>query len=508
MMAYPRVTSKCGLPEGLFALFLLLFFSSISVFPLCIEANAQTLPPDYAQAESAFMSMALDQRVKTQVLLTAAGYWPAVPTANFNSRLFEALEKFQVDNGFVPLGFLSSEQMERLQSVGGPYLDRWRFEAVKHPAVNVQIWVPIGLPMLERPTPTGLMFTNSAYGVLLAYDFYPEFNLRFSLDALLNKLQRTGAKIYYSKLYQDEFFVVSYSDGVTDAYVRYHHVGTAGIGFSLYWNHNATDAHIERIATLISGSLWSTVTGAPFTSPFTVTPQAPEVVGIPGPAPEPQPGPPSPALPQPERHTASSGTGIYITSDGHLLTNAHVVQDCSDIQVETGQGIFEVGKLVAKDTANDLALLKVSSKPKSIGALRFTVRLGENVEAFGYPLSQVLAASGNFTTGNITALAGLGDDSRFFQISAPVQPGNSGGLLLDESGNLIGIVSSKLNFLSEIKNAGDIPQNVNFAIKASVVENFLQDNGVKFQIGEASEPMKAPDLADQAKSLSAYIVCQ
>jgi len=172
-----------------------------------------------------------------------------------------------------------------------------------------------------------------------------------------------------------------------------------------------------------------------------------------------------------------------------------------------GPGDFEAATLVARDPTNDLALLKVNAKPARVGALRFGARLGENVEAFGYPLTDVLASSGNFTLGNVTALAGLGDDSRFYQVSAPIQPGNSGGPLLDENGNLIGIVSSKLNFLSEIKNAGDIPQNVNFAIKASVAANFLQDNSIRFQIGEATQAMKAPDLADEAKALSAYIEC-
>ena len=80
-------------------------------------------------------------------------------------------------------------------------------------------------------------------------------------------------------------------------------------------------------------------------------------------------------------------------------------------------------------------------------------------------------------------------------------------MLLDENGDLIGVVSSKLNFW-QIKNAGDIPQNVNFAIKASVVANFLQDNAIKFQIGEATQPMKGPDLADEAKALSAFLVCR
>ena len=272
-------------------------------------------------------------------------------------------------------------------------------------------------------------------------------------------------------------------------------------------DHAATDAHIERIATLISGSLWSSESGAPFTSAVHCRgPARRRSLQRRGQALLRRPLQPPPE--QAEPHTSSSGTGIFVTNEGHLITNAHVVKDCLDIRVGMGQGNFEAGKLVAKDPTNDLALLKVNAKPARVAALRFGARQGENVEAFGYPLSQVLATSGNFTTGIVTALAGIGDDSRFYQISAPVQPGNSGGPLLDESGNLIGIVSSKLDFLAEIKNAGDIPQNVNFAIKASVVANFLQDNAIKFAIGEATQAMKGPDLADEAKALSAFIVCR
>ena len=247
----------------------------------------------------------------------------------------------------------------------------------------------------------------------------------------------------------------------------------------------------------------SSASGAPFTYPFTVTPLNPETTR---PSPEAQPAPSVPQ--QSEPHRAGSGTGIFVMNDGHLITNAHVVKDCLEIRVGIGPGNFEVGSLVAKDPTNDLALLKVNAKPSKVGGLRFGVRLGETVEAFGYPLSQVLATSGNFTTGNVTALAGLGDDSRFYQISAPVQPGNSGGPLLDENGNLVGIVTSKLNVWNEIKAQGDIPENVNFAIKASVAANFLQDNGIKFQIGEATQAMKPPDLADQAKALSVYVECR
>ena len=504
-MAYRDPSSKCrGLSSALFALFLSLICSSH--FSLLGRSFAQTELPGYPQAEEAFRLLPLDERVKLQVLLTAAGYWPAVPDADFSRRLFNAILRFEVDNGFVPLGILTQDQKDRLTAIAGPYLNDWGFEVVRHPMTNNQIWVPLGLPLLEEQTPTGLRFVNRSLGVTLTYDYFPEFTLHASFRSLYNKLEQSGAKIYYLKLYRNEFFAFSYSDGVTDAYVRYHQIGRGGIGFSLYWKHAATEAHMERVAVLISGSLWSSATGAPFTHPFTVGPREPEVAQAPRLAPG---SPPIPAAgPQRTQPQSGSGTGVYITSEGHIVTNAHVVANCSEIRVGTGEGNFETGQLVAKDPANDLALIKVNAKPTRLGALRFGGRLGENVEAFGYPLSQVLATSGNFTTGNVTALAGIADDTRFYQISAPVQPGNSGGPLLDESGNLVGIVSSKLNFLSEIKSQGDIPENVNFAIKASVAANFLQDNNITFQIGEATKIMSAPDLAEEAKALSAYIECR
>ena len=500
-----RSSASLGRCQSALCAVLLFFGFAAAVIP-STSAVAESQLPGYAEAEDAFMHLTLDERAKLQILLTAAGYWPAVPDADFSTRLFNAILRFEVDNGFAPLGILNEQQMDRLAATAAPYLNAWRFEMIRHPSTNTAIWVPVGLPVVEERTPTGLNFVNGELGVLLSYDYYPAFNLRASFGSLRDKLMREGTRIYYSKLYRDEFFVISFSDGITDAYARYHQAGGGGVGFTLSWNHAGTEAHIERIATLISGSLWSSMTGAPFTTPFTIGGGAPAVATSTGPTPAPAP---VPSAPEPRQsHVGSSGTGIFVTGDGHVLTNAHVVKDCMEIRIRTGQGEFESGRLVAKDPTNDLALLDVNAKPTRVAALRFGVRLGENVYAFGYPLSDVLASSGNFTLGNVTALAGLMDDSRFYQISAPIQPGNSGGPLLDENGNLIGIVSSKLNFLSEIRGAGDIPQNVNFAIKANVAANFLQDNNIKFQIGEATQPMKAPDLADEAKALSAYVECQ
>jgi hypothetical protein len=116
------------------------------------------------------------------------------------------------------------------------------------------------------------------------------------------------------------------------------------------------------------------------------------------------------------------------------------------------------------------------------------------VIAFGYPLQGVLSTSLNMTIGNVSALAGLGDDARWLQVTAPIQPGNSGGPLADASGNVVGVVTSKLSPLWAAKNIGDLPQNVNFALKASVVRDFLESRGVGYQAKGLGTTIPVTDL--------------
>jgi serine protease Do len=200
----------------------------------------------------------------------------------------------------------------------------------------------------------------------------------------------------------------------------------------------------------------------------------------------------------------SSGTGFFVSNDGHVLTNSHVIEDCSTISVFMGQMKPVDARKIARDTTNDLALLSTSLRPPVVAALRSGLRLGESVAAFGYPYADILASSGNFTQGNVTALAGMGDDSRYLQMSAPVQSGNSGGPLLDQNGNLVGMVTGKL----EIAQNGDLPQNVNFALNASIISSFLVTNGIKYTPGSATAALKPEELADQAKSMSVFILCK
>jgi S1-C subfamily serine protease len=126
----------------------------------------------------------------------------------------------------------------------------------------------------------------------------------------------------------------------------------------------------------------------------------------------------------------ASGTGFAVSPAGHILTNAHVVSGCTKVTAKIG-GAELSAEVVSVDTQNDLALLKISGTFTAVLPLRegTRVQLGETVIAFGYPLQGLISTSLNMTTGNISSLAGLGDDARSLQFTAPIQPGNSGGPL-------------------------------------------------------------------------------
>src|SRR5262249_42514587 len=145
----------------------------------------------------------------------------------------------------------------------------------------------------------------------------------------------------------------------------------------------------------------------------------------------------------------SAGSGVVVGTQGEILTNAHVVEACTENNVRFPTGNSEIAVLVARDEKNDLAAVRATSisiPATSVATFRDgAVRAGDAVVALGYPLSGLLASTANLSVGNVSALAGLADDSRYLQISAPVQPGNSGGPLLDTNGHVIGIVTAKLN---------------------------------------------------------------
>jgi S1-C subfamily serine protease len=149
--------------------------------------------------------------------------------------------------------------------------------------------------------------------------------------------------------------------------------------------------------------------------------------------------------PSPELETTISGTGFFVAPK-RVLTNNHVVSGCTKaIQVRYPDRRPYPATLSGQDPNNDLVLLQTDMDNLSTAAFESEPRLGDQVATYGFPYSGVLSSSGNCTFGNVTSLIGMKDDTRFLQMSAPVQPGNSGGALVNMSGSVVGVVVGQLS---------------------------------------------------------------
>ena len=211
---------------------------------------------------------------------------------------------------------------------------------------------------------------------------------------------------------------------------------------------------------------------------------------------EPVPGRQPPASSQAD----SSGSGFRV-APGAIVTNHHVIDGCSRLRVN---GV--AAKVSGSDARSDLALLNVVLAGASASLRSQRVAVGEPVAVAGYPLRGLLSGF-NMTTGNVSSMSGAGGDTRLLQISAPVQPGNSGGPALDSAGNLSGVVVSKLDALKTAKITGDIPQNVNFAINTSVLRAFLDANGVDYETASGVRPLLFTAIAEKAKGFTVLVEC-
>jgi len=168
------------------------------------------------------------------------------------------------------------------------------------------------------------------------------------------------------------------------------------------------------------------------------------------------------------QEVASSGTGFFVSSDGLVLTNNHVVEDAKDVFIFTPAGDRLKAKIVAQSKATDLALLKVPYIANAFLELASanSATIGDHVFTIGYPSKDILGGEAKYSEGVINALSGMQGDVTFFQISVPVQPGNSGGPLIDRNGRAIGIVTATAAISTFIRATGTLPQNVNWAVKA------------------------------------------
>jgi TPR repeat protein len=191
-----------------------------------------------------------------------------------------------------------------------------------------------------------------------------------------------------------------------------------------------------------------------------------------------------------QNKSAASGTGFFLSENGYIATNFHVVSGAKKISVRTANG--EMGAvMVLADQVNDVAVIKapVLGKPLPIGDVSAVVA-GTPVYTVGFPNPVVQGFEPKLTKGDINSTTGLKDDPRMFQISVPVQPGNSGGPLLNERGTVIGIITAQLNSLNALVTSGSLPQNVNYALKVNYLKPLIESNR---ELREAADGSKSKE---------------
>ncbi len=196
---------------------------------------------------------------------------------------------------------------------------------------------------------------------------------------------------------------------------------------------------------------------------------------------------------------ASSGTGFYVSNAGHIISNHHVVEGCNTVKL-TFKGKEVSADVLAVDKMNDLAILKADITPSKVYSVATEdASLLEDIIIAGYPLGKKVSAAIKTSKGSITALAGYGDNYSEFQTDAALNQGNSGGPIMNQKGNVVGVAVANYG-----KQAG--VESFNFGIKSSTLKTFANANGLKF-LPPNNRDLSNKDLGQLITEATIYLEC-
>ena len=202
----------------------------------------------------------------------------------------------------------------------------------------------------------------------------------------------------------------------------------------------------------------------------------------------------------------ANGSGAIISANGLILTAAHVIEGAKSIKVLTQQGLLDA-TVVQVDATNDVALLRCKGQFNALRVVNSrSIRLGQGVFTIGFPQANLQGFSPKLTKGEISSLAGMRDDPRHWQISAPIQPGNSGGPLFDANGDIIGIIVSKLDELGVAERTGNLTQNVNYALKSAYIRPLLEEQNIPIDTPKDTQSTRLEDTAERVQKSVVMII--
>lgn len=206
----------------------------------------------------------------------------------------------------------------------------------------------------------------------------------------------------------------------------------------------------------------------------------------------------------------TSGTGFFVTRDGHILTNNHVIEKCDKISIH-GDGVSTAATLVAQDAEHDLALLKsafTSSNMAYFNSMRQPLKANDPVVIIGYPGESWRDHDPIVRSATIIDLRGPTGEEKWLQFSDSVQHGNSGGPLLDSAGNVVGVVVAKaeMRIKNMVSNAETVRKS-DIAISLPTVKKFLEHSNVQYQAADSGIYLSSDRVNDRARPFIVNVHC-
>lgn len=221
----------------------------------------------------------------------------------------------------------------------------------------------------------------------------------------------------------------------------------------------------------------------------------------------------APAMAQQRWVQYASGTGFYINKEGDFITNRHVVRGCQSIAVRTPGG-DRPAQLIASDDKRDLAILRTQITPDAVAPLRWNIndlRLGDTLYVYGFPGEAGAAGTPTFVNTTLSAIHGPGGQAEWLQLAAASQQGNSGGPVLDSSGNVIAVIFGRAEIYETSRNDASAPKLIGksgVAITLAELRDFLTRHMASFyQSSSCLVAHAQPLIAKNAAAFTFPVLC-
>jgi serine protease Do len=469
--------------------------------PLALPAHASPAS-ELAAAYNQNTDIAFRKGLQTR--LAWSGDYQGTFDGEVGPQTLRAVRDFQARHGMVADGVMDERFLRALITASDKTRDAVGFTFADDTATGARVALPGALVEPAGDTEIGRMWRSADSRIEIET---VRFNDGHTLDRVFDVLSANGPdrRVATAERKGDGFTIRGIEEG-RDFLIRFQGRGTDLRGFSVAWSDQ--DALVRPYAQVAAES-FQPFAGEPAAElgPMAKLFESGRAAGVAF-GEEAATAPTKPSAPGGGTSGPgfdSSGTGFVVSNDGWLLTNAHVAKSCKTVLV----GDLGAASQVVVDEDHDLALVKMD-KPlgKPLAIVGGKPRLGEDVLALGFPLRSILADSLNVTRGNVSSLMGLMNDANYLQISAPVQPGNSGGPLVDLAGRVVGVVTAKLNAVAVADLTGDIPQSINFAIRPDAATRFLETHNVRYETADASAALESvPDATAKVQESVYPVLC-